>query len=353
MSDSNVKQECSRNAEAEVNTGKSVSAASKPNRVASQAYRHFHVKTGTSVTIPCGYNRDYIKYKKYWCYGKYFHNCQIQNKVTVTDHKAERFFTVTMNNLQTGNTGWYWCAVEIGGGPDTGEYLYITVKSGPDLSVKQSNVAGWERGNLTVQCLYSTAYRNEQKKWCRFKDGSCTTATLKSPVKVIDDQKTTFSLQMSELKKSDAGWYCCIAGDLQASFNVSVGDPPDPDLSVKESRVRGEEGGNVTVQCLYSTAYQNEQKQWCRFKDKNCNTFQRTETSQNSAVQLSDDGRGSFSVEMRGLKKSDAGWYWCGAGDLQVPVHVSVSDPPPESQNNSVLQTTEGCDSGSTEDLRS
>lgn len=97
---------------------------------------------------------------------------------------------------------------------------------GPDLSVKQSNVAGWERGNLTVQCLYSTAYRNEQKKWCRFKDGSCTTATLKSPVKVIDDQKTTFSLQMSELKKSDAGWYCCIAGDLQASFNVSVGDPP-------------------------------------------------------------------------------------------------------------------------------
>ncbi|KAF5889931.1 polymeric immunoglobulin receptor-like, partial [Clarias magur] len=100
-----------------------------------------------------------------------------------------------------------------------------------------------------------------------------------------------------------------------------------PDLSVKESRVSGEEGGSVTVQCLYSAAYQNTQKQWCRFKDKNCNIFKKG-TSQNSAVQLSDDGRSS-SVEIRGLKKSDAGWYWCSAGDLQVPVHISVTDPPP------------------------
>ncbi|MCJ8745183.1 hypothetical protein PDJAM_G00127520 [Pangasius djambal] len=139
-----------------------------------------------------------------------------------------------MNNLQTGNTGWYWCAVEIGGPwfPDVNEDLYITVKS-------------------------------------------------------------------------------------------------DPDLSVMESRVRGEEGGNVTVQCRYSAAYQNTQKQWCRFKDECGNSVGRTATSQNSTVHISDDGRGSFSVQMSGLKKSDAGWYWCSAGDLQVPVHISVHDPPP------------------------
>uniref|UniRef100_A0AAR2KDF8 Ig-like domain-containing protein n=1 Tax=Pygocentrus nattereri TaxID=42514 RepID=A0AAR2KDF8_PYGNA len=85
---------------------------------------------------------------------------------------------------------------------------------------------------------------------------------------------------------------------------------PDPDLSVLESSVSGQEGGSVSVQCLYSAGYQNEQKQWCRSKDQRCYTVGRTDTSPNSA-------------------KSDAGWYWCKTGDLQVPVHLSVSDAPP------------------------
>ncbi|XP_036412733.1 CMRF35-like molecule 5 [Colossoma macropomum] len=104
-----------------------------------------------------------------------------------------------------------------------------------------------------------------------------------------------------------------------------------PDLSVVESSVSGQEGGYVSVQCPYSAGYQNEQKQWCRFKYQRCYTVGRTDTSQNSAVQIRDDGRRSFSVEMSGLQKSDAGWYWCYIGDLQIPVHLSVSDAPPGS----------------------
>ncbi|KAF5892392.1 CMRF35-like molecule 1, partial [Clarias magur] len=204
------------------------------------ASRQLSLQTGASVTIPCLYDKEYIQHKKYWCYdaSNAYNYCTIQayanntqGKVTVTDNPAESLFTVTMNNLQTGDTGSYWCVVERGGifQHDVTEQLHITVKAVPDLSVN-------------------------------------------------------------------------------------------------ESRVRGEEGGSVTVQCLYSAAYRNTQKQWCRFKDKNCNIFQKSETSQNSAVQLSDDGR-SFSVEMSRLKKSDAGWYWCSAGDLQVPVHISLTDP--------------------------
>ncbi|XP_076837734.1 uncharacterized protein LOC143482980 isoform X1 [Brachyhypopomus gauderio] len=29
---------------------------------------------------------------------------------------------------------------------------------------------------------------------------------------------------------------------------------------------------------------------------------------------------------MTGLKKSDAGWYWCSVGDVQVPVYLTVND---------------------------
>ncbi|KAL7851086.1 hypothetical protein AOLI_G00214420 [Acnodon oligacanthus] len=47
--------------------------------------------------------------------------------------------------------------------------------------------------------------------------------------------------------------------------------------------------------------------------------------SRNSAVLVSDDGKGAVRVEMRGLQKSDAGWYWFSAGDVGVTVHLTVA----------------------------
>ncbi|XP_060722092.1 polymeric immunoglobulin receptor-like [Tachysurus vachellii] len=191
------------------------------------------VKRGGSVTIPCLYEEKYKANNKFWCKGYYWSTCSIvasansSGNPSVIDHPEQNLFTVELNSVSESGTS--WCAAEIGDEFDDRDYLYLTVSQ-------------------------------------------------------------------------------------------------DPDLSVRESRVRGEEGGSVTVQCLYSAAYQNKQKQWCRFKDEQCNTV-RTETSQFSG---GDDGRGSFSVKISRLKKSDAGWYWYSAGDLQVPVHISVSDPPPE-----------------------
>ncbi|KAF4076399.1 hypothetical protein AMELA_G00214710 [Ameiurus melas] len=193
--------------------------------------KYVAVKRGGSVTIPCLYEEQYKPNPKFWCKGYLWSSCSIVayansiGSTSVTDYPAQGMFTVELNPVS--DSGTYWCAAEIGSKwtPDDYDYLYITVSQ-------------------------------------------------------------------------------------------------DPYLSVMESRVSGEEGGSVTVQCLYSAAYQNKQKQWCRFKDKVC-------TSQNSAVHLSDDGRGSFRVQMSGLKKSDAGWYWCSAGDLQVPVHISVGGEAP------------------------
>ncbi|XP_047662712.1 polymeric immunoglobulin receptor-like [Tachysurus fulvidraco] len=449
--------------------------------VGSQEPMKLSLQTGATVTIPCGYDRAYIHHKKYWCSGSLsFSSCSIQayanntkGKVTVTDNPAESFFTVTLDHLQTKDTGWYWCGVEIVRGSDVSEALYITVKSDPDLSVRESRVRGEEGGSVTIQCLYSAEYQNTQKQWCSFKDRQCwifmeTKTDQNSAVQLSDDGRNSFSVKMNRLKKSDTGWYWCSAGDLQVPVYISVSvvapattdssvskqytcvdagednnkrdtqmrwgfsiseayvgrqssmkfslqtestvtipcgydrayihhkkywcsnsfsfqscsiqayanntngkvtvtDNPaesfftvtldhlqtkdtgwywcgveidggsdvsealqitvisDPDLSVNETRVRGVKGGSVTVQCLYSAAYQNTQKQWCRFKDGQCYTM-RTETSQNSAVYTSDDGRRSFSVRMSGLKKSDVGWYWCRAGDLQVPVHIAVNN---------------------------
>ncbi len=100
-----------------------------------------------------------------------------------------------------------------------------------------------------------------------------------------------------------------------------------PDVSVVNSSVSGHEGGDISVQCFYSSGYQNKVKQWCRYKDQSCYTVERTDTSQNSSVQISDDGRRSFTVLMTGLRRTDSGWYFCSVGDLQVPVQLTVTEP--------------------------
>ncbi|KAF4117797.1 hypothetical protein G5714_002350 [Onychostoma macrolepis] len=88
-----------------------------------------------------------------------------------------------------------------------------------------------------------------------------------------------------------------------------------PDVSVVSSSVSGREGGDISVQCFYSSGYQNKVKQWCRNKYQSCYTVRRTDTSQNSSVQISDDGRRSFTVLMTGLRLTDSGWYFCSVGD--------------------------------------
>ncbi|XP_035384384.1 polymeric immunoglobulin receptor-like [Electrophorus electricus] len=205
----------------------------------TRSQKTLSLQTGASVTVPCHYHLKYIQHKKYWCYdaSSAYNYCRIlayanttQEKVTVSDNPAQSLFTVSMRDLQKENSGAYWCAVEIGGRyeADIAEQLYLRVDS-------------------------------------------------------------------------------------------------DPAVSVLESRVSGAEGSSVSVQCLYSAAYKKEVKKWCRSIDWTCYTVGRTNTSQNSAVQISDGGEGSFMVLMAGLKKTDAGWYWCSAGYLQVPVHLIIS----------------------------
>ncbi|XP_049334963.1 polymeric immunoglobulin receptor-like, partial [Astyanax mexicanus] len=311
--------------------------------------RFLSLQPGGTITIPCQYDKQYKLHKKYWCYdaGASFNYCRIQayanntaDRVTVTDYPDQNLFTVTMRNLKTEDTGWYWCAVEIEGiTQDVYEPFVIIVKSGVDLlSVVESSMEGQEGGVVRIKCIYSAGYQSEQKQWCRSKDQWCytvgrTDTSQNSAVQISDDGRSrSFSVEMSGLKKSDAGWYGCRVGKLEIPVHLSISDaaPGRIDLNLLNSSVGGQEGGVVRIQCLYSAGYQSEQKQWCRSKDQRCYTVGRTDTSQNSAVQISDDKKSrSFSVEMSGLKKSDAGWYGCRVGGLEVPALLSVSDAAP------------------------
>ncbi|XP_073671116.1 polymeric immunoglobulin receptor-like isoform X2 [Paramisgurnus dabryanus] len=208
----------------------------------SNTIRRLSVKSGGSVTIPCYYDRKYTQQKKYWYSetDKSYTNTTAGD-VTVIDDPAQSLFTVTMRNLTGQHNGTYYCivkTVEQPGDMTTTDDIYLHVQSDPDVSVMSSSVTVDEGGNISVQCLYSTKFKDKtNKQWCRYKDKRCYTSQDAS-VKISDDGNKSFTVVMSGLMKSDSGWYYCSVGDkppsleyLQVPFQLTVTGAATPDTT--------------------------------------------------------------------------------------------------------------------------
>ncbi|XP_052405034.1 polymeric immunoglobulin receptor-like [Carassius gibelio] len=189
------------------------------------------IKKGGSVTIPCLYDKKYTQQKKYWFAGidyssKYTNTTE--NDLSVIDHPDQSLFTVTMRRLQNKHTGPYYCVVDNQGQPTVTYELYIKVQSAPGVSVVNSSVSGHEGGNISVQCLYSSGYKNETKQWCKYTDQSCytmgkTDTSQNSSVQISDDdEKRSFTVLITGLRLTDFGWYWCSVGNLQVSVQLTV-----------------------------------------------------------------------------------------------------------------------------------
>ncbi|XP_026054234.1 uncharacterized protein LOC113040159 [Carassius auratus] len=210
---------------------------------------------------PCLYDNQYKQNTKYWCEGYFWNYCKITastnaiGKWTITDYPADSIFTVKLNNLKSSDSGYYWCAI-IGNHaePDDRKYLYVTVKKAPDVFVVNSSVSGHEGGDISVQCFYSSGYKNEVKQWCRYKDQSCytvgrTNTSQNSSVQISDDGRKSFTVLMTGLRLTDSGWYYCSAGDLQAPVQLLV-QRDNESKSMSES----DDAGQFPSTCKNQTA---------------------------------------------------------------------------------------------------
>ncbi|KAG9278733.1 CMRF35-like molecule 3 [Astyanax mexicanus] len=191
-------------------------------------------------------------------------------------------------------------------------------------------------GSLTVPCLYEEEYKSHRKYWCKGEHlilcrTVAKTNTRNTGISVADyPSQNMFTVDLKNLQDSDSGWYRCaleiVGPDVGDSVYLTVSS--DPAVWVENSTVIGQEGGGVSVQGFYSSGYKNEVRKWCRVKTWSCWSVGRTNTSQSSAVMITDYSQGSFRVEMFGLQKSDAGWYWFSAGGVGVTVHLTVTERP-------------------------
>uniref|UniRef100_A0A8C2HXA9 Ig-like domain-containing protein n=1 Tax=Cyprinus carpio TaxID=7962 RepID=A0A8C2HXA9_CYPCA len=202
----------------------------------------------------------------------------------------------------------------------SGSYNRLTVKTG---------------GSVTIPCYYDEKYTHQKKYWHSETDKSSTyTNTTEENLLVIDhpDQNLfTVTIRNLQSTKHDGLYYCAVKIERKPTviYDIYLQVQSAPDVSVVSSSVSGHEGGDISVQCLYNSGYKNKVKQWCRYKDKRCYTVGRTNTSQNSSVQISDDGRRSFTVLMTGLRLTDSGWYLCSAGEPLNPVQLTVNEAEP------------------------
>ncbi|XP_074543854.1 polymeric immunoglobulin receptor [Halichoeres trimaculatus] len=209
----------------------------------------YSVLEGQTVVISCHYEPQYEHYVKYWCRGTTREFCTIlartddlssslaKDGVSISDDLDQLVFTVTMENVKKGHTGWYICGVEIGSiwSADVVTYSNIRVLDG--MSVVNNQVTGEEGKSVTVECLYSERYRESRKKWCRSGDwSSCRLIDAgksyeDASVAISDDRTRTYTVTLKKLQLKDTGWYTCSAGKHKISVKVLV--TPRPKDAVK------------------------------------------------------------------------------------------------------------------------
>ncbi|XP_048866797.1 polymeric immunoglobulin receptor-like isoform X2 [Brienomyrus brachyistius] len=195
--------------------------------------RQVSVQIGESVTIPCFYGGRYKTHLKSWCRGRELRSCTPivhtdspqEAKVSVRDDPDQQVVTVTIKSLTAGDSGWYWCRVEINGGSDTGDQVYLSVTDGsPDLSVDKQEVTEVEGDSVSFQCHYT--HSQSQLKWCKA-GGFCAAVNSESlggrPVLIRDDRvNKVFNVTMKGLERKDTGWYWCTAEIWQIPVYVTV-----------------------------------------------------------------------------------------------------------------------------------
>ncbi|KAJ8268664.1 hypothetical protein COCON_G00138360 [Conger conger] len=195
-----------------------------------------------------------------------------------------------------------------------------------------------EGRSATVPCHYDPQYARHVKYWCRgatwtFCSGLARTdqaPPADSTLSISDDPaQQVFTVTMVDLQEADSGWYWCgveVGGMWNADDAASVYITVSHGMSVVNSMVAGEEGGSVSVECLYGSRHSGSSKKWCRSGDwGSCVEVSANGTLEQGSVRLRDDGAGALAVTVRGLARSDAGWYWCSTGQQQVQVHIAVT----------------------------
>ncbi|XP_072886298.1 uncharacterized protein [Hemitrygon akajei] len=144
---------------------------------ALSAKKNVRAVVGRAITIDCHYEEKYRSDTKYWCHG-WTIQCSVlvetkgqhgrSGRVSITDNPERGIFTVTMEDLRSGDTGWYSCGIKTAD-TDPRFNLYLQVPDEP-VSVpvlRYLSPANVSRlgGSVSVSCESSQGSLPIQYSW--------------------------------------------------------------------------------------------------------------------------------------------------------------------------------------------
>ncbi|CAN9503317.1 unnamed protein product [Ophioblennius macclurei] len=205
----------------------------------------------------------------------------------------------------------------------------------------EEELAVLEGQSLTIPCHYEPQFASYVKYWCQGRTREFCTSIAQTDdlgsanpsegkASISDDPvQQVFTVTMRDLKEDDSGWYMCgvkIGGVWSADESAFTYIKVKHGMSIVNRAVSGQEGGSVTVECLYSEKYRESEKKWCPSGDwSSCRPTGSDGTYEDASVAIRDDRTRAFTITLKKLQMKDAGWYWCLAGQEKKMVQVLVT----------------------------
>ncbi|KAM3606514.1 uncharacterized protein V6R79_017756 [Siganus canaliculatus] len=258
-------------------------------------------------------------------------------RVTITTGKTGS--TVHMSGLRIESSGWYWC--------DKGDLqmpVHLTVTERPTTRIHGittvRKVSVRLGGSINIPCLYDKQYRGHVKYLCEgYSWKSCfyavKTNQQNSPKYSISDNKDQriFSVTIRSLTTNNKYYWCAVEvnrnEDVRQFFELSVTSGKQG-LSVDEQLITAFRSDNITINCKHDVSGIFK---WCKIGNPcviGSGSIAGTRVTITTEKTVS-------TVHMSGLRIESSGWYWCDTGDLQMPVHLTVTERPTTSQTTTTV----------------
>ncbi|XP_068566601.1 polymeric immunoglobulin receptor-like isoform X2 [Cebidichthys violaceus] len=235
-------------------------------------------------------------------------------------------------------------------------FFLLSLQDGNNGLVKAQVYTGTEGGNVRVQCSSSYSYSGSRKFLCK---EPCKQKYFIIETTDVRAQKGRFSIEWSsirdvsvtitQLTKSDSGWYRCGSGSSYQQFEIIVVDALlDGDPS-EETTFYSRPGGNILVECSFTTS--ETRKYFCKGQCENKDSLVETTgfTAQRGRYSIryvkGYPSGGFVYVGITQLTRSDSGQYWCRLDkpfslDSYRGFNIVVTDAPPTSEPNQAMTSS-------------
>ncbi|XP_059805791.1 LOW QUALITY PROTEIN: polymeric immunoglobulin receptor-like [Hypanus sabinus] len=200
---------------------------------------------GRAITIDCQYEAKYRSYTKYWCNG-WTHQCSVlvetkgqhrrRGRMSITDNPERGIFTVTMEDLHSGDKGWYCCGI-ITPSRQLRFSVHLEVSDVSGTLRAEKHVTGVVISAIAINCHYEAKYRSHTKYWCHgwTRHHSVLVETNEQRgrsgrVSITDNpERGIFTVTMHDLSSGDTGWYSCgITSTDHPMFDVHLQVSEEP-----------------------------------------------------------------------------------------------------------------------------